>query len=111
MNAFPVCVDAKDADHLFECARAVAPTFGGINLEDIAAPVCFEVERRLTEAVDIPVFHDDHWRLPRGGDMDAIYHLASMDSVHMADSGIHSVVFNMGNLRHGLFFHGIRTVR
>ena len=59
VNAFPVCVDAKDADHLFECARAVAPTFGGINLEDIAAPVCFEVERRLTEAVDIPVFHDD----------------------------------------------------
>jgi len=59
VNAFPVCVDTKDADTLFECARAVAATFGGINLEDIAAPVCFEIERRLTEAVDIPVFHDD----------------------------------------------------
>lgn len=59
VNAFPVCVDVSDADSLFETARAVAPTFGGINLEDIAAPVCFEIERRLTEAVDIPVFHDD----------------------------------------------------
>jgi len=59
VNAFPVCVDTTDADQLFETARAVAVTFGGINLEDIAAPVCFEIERRLTEAVDIPVFHDD----------------------------------------------------
>ncbi len=59
VNAFPVCLDVSDADTLFECARAVAATFGGINLEDIAAPKCFEVERRLTEAVDIPVFHDD----------------------------------------------------
>ena len=59
VNAFPVCVDTKDTDTLIECARAVAATFGGINLEDIAAPACFEVERRLTEAVDIPVFHDD----------------------------------------------------
>ena len=59
VNAFPVCLDVKDVDTLFECARAVAATFGGINLEDIAAPTCFEIERRLTEAVDIPVFHDD----------------------------------------------------
>ena len=59
VNAFPVCLDVKDVDTLFECARAVAATFGGINLEDIAAPKCFEIERRLTEAVDIPVFHDD----------------------------------------------------
>ncbi|MGC8861256.1 MAG: NAD-dependent malic enzyme [Armatimonadota bacterium] len=59
VNAFPVCIDTTDPDTLFECARAVAVTFGGINLEDIAAPVCFEIERKLTEAVDIPVFHDD----------------------------------------------------
>ena len=59
VNAFPICVDMQGADAIFECAKAVAATFGGINLEDIAAPVCFEVERRLTEAVDIPVFHDD----------------------------------------------------
>lgn len=60
VNAFPVCLDIKnDPEQLFESARAVAATFGGINLEDIAAPACFEIERRLTEAVDIPVFHDD----------------------------------------------------
>ena len=59
VNSFPVCVDTKDTDTLVECSRAVACTFGGINLEDIAAPECFEVERRVTEAVDIPVFHDD----------------------------------------------------
>lgn len=59
VNAFPVCVDTIDPEVLLECARAVAATFGGINLEDIAAPKCFEIERRLTEMVDIPVFHDD----------------------------------------------------
>lgn len=59
VNAFPVCVDTKDPAVLLETARATSVTFGGINLEDIAAPACFEIERRLTEAVDIPVFHDD----------------------------------------------------
>lgn len=59
VNSFPVCVDTKDTDTLVETARAISVTFGGINLEDIAAPECFEVERRVTEAVDIPVFHDD----------------------------------------------------
>lgn len=59
VNAFPVCVDTTDPEVLLETACSVAATFGGINLEDIAAPVCFDIERRLTEAVDIPVFHDD----------------------------------------------------
>ena len=59
VNAFPVCLDVDGVEALFECSRAVAATYGGINLEDIAAPECFEIERRLTEAVDIPVFHDD----------------------------------------------------
>lgn len=59
VNAFPVCVDTKDPEVLLETARAVAVTFGGINLEDIAAPVCFDIERRLTQMVDVPVFHDD----------------------------------------------------
>ena len=59
VNSFPICVDTTDTETLIECARAIACTFGGINLEDIAAPACFEVERRVTEAVDIPVFHDD----------------------------------------------------
>ncbi len=59
VNSFPICVDTKDPEVLLETARAIAVTFGGINLEDIAAPVCFDIERRLTQLVDIPVFHDD----------------------------------------------------
>jgi malate dehydrogenase (oxaloacetate-decarboxylating) len=59
VDAFPLCVDTKDVDEIVAIVRAVAPTFGGINLEDIAAPRCFEIERRLRAELDIPVFHDD----------------------------------------------------
>jgi malate dehydrogenase (oxaloacetate-decarboxylating) len=59
VDSYPICVDSKDADVLVETIAAIAPAFGGINLEDIAAPVCFEVEDRLKEMLDIPVFHDD----------------------------------------------------
>ncbi|MFA6214031.1 MAG: NADP-dependent malic enzyme [Candidatus Micrarchaeia archaeon] len=59
VDAFPLSVDAKSADELVALAKAIAPTFGGINLEDISAPKCFEVERRLIEELDIPVMHDD----------------------------------------------------
>ncbi len=59
VNAFPLCLDVDGADALVEVVTALAPTFGGVNLEDIAAPRCFEVERRLQERLDIPVFHDD----------------------------------------------------
>src|SRR3954470_18085324 len=59
VDAFPLCLDTTDVDAIVEIVRGVAPTFGGINLEDIAAPRCFEVERRLTEELEIPVFHDD----------------------------------------------------
>ncbi len=59
VNAFPLCIDVHTADEIVDFVKAVAPTFGGINLEDIAAPICFEVERRLKEELDIPVFHDD----------------------------------------------------
>jgi malate dehydrogenase (oxaloacetate-decarboxylating) len=59
VDSYPICVDSKDADELVETVAAIAPAFGGINLEDIAAPVCFEVEDRLKEMLDIPVFHDD----------------------------------------------------
>jgi len=59
VNSFPICVDTTDIDVLVQTAISIAATFGGINLEDIAAPKCFEIERRVTEAVDIPVFHDD----------------------------------------------------
>ncbi|OUN07511.1 NAD(P)-dependent malic enzyme [Flavonifractor sp. An91] len=59
VDAFPICVDTKDVDKLVETIVLISKSFGGINLEDIAAPRCFEVERRLKEVCDIPVFHDD----------------------------------------------------
>ncbi|HET6812354.1 MAG TPA: NAD-dependent malic enzyme, partial [Acidimicrobiales bacterium] len=59
IDAFPVCLDIHSADELVESVIRLAPVFGGINLEDVAAPRCFEVEERLKEALDIPVFHDD----------------------------------------------------
>jgi malate dehydrogenase (oxaloacetate-decarboxylating) len=59
VDAFPLCLDTKDVDEIVAFVTAAAPTFGGINLEDIAAPRCFEIERRLRATLDIPVFHDD----------------------------------------------------
>lgn len=59
VDAFPLCLDTDGTDELVAAAKAVAPGFGGINLEDVAAPACFEVETRLQAALDIPVFHDD----------------------------------------------------
>src|SRR5690242_3157818 len=59
VDAFPLCLDTTDVDEIVRIVQCVAPTFGGVNLEDIAAPRCFEVERRLQETLDIPVFHDD----------------------------------------------------
>ena len=59
VDAFPICLATKDVDEIVRTVVALSPGFGGINLEDISAPRCFEVERRLREALDIPVFHDD----------------------------------------------------
>ncbi|RMH37472.1 MAG: NAD-dependent malic enzyme [Deltaproteobacteria bacterium] len=59
VNAFPLCVAARDVDDVVRFCEQIAPTFGGINLEDISAPRCFEIERRLRESLDIPVMHDD----------------------------------------------------
>jgi malate dehydrogenase (oxaloacetate-decarboxylating) len=59
VDAWPVCLDTKDVDEIVGIVKAIAPVYGGINLEDIAAPRCFEIERRLREELDIPVFHDD----------------------------------------------------
>jgi malate dehydrogenase (oxaloacetate-decarboxylating) len=59
VDAIPICLATQDVDEIVETVVNIAPTFGGINLEDIAAPICFEVERRLKERLDIPVFHDD----------------------------------------------------
>ena len=59
VDAWPVCLDTQDPDQIVEIVRAIAPVYGGINLEDISAPRCFEIERRLRDLLDIPVFHDD----------------------------------------------------
>jgi len=59
IDAFPICLDTQDVDEIVQVVKAISPTFGGINLEDISAPRCFEIERRLRQECDIPVFHDD----------------------------------------------------
>jgi malate dehydrogenase (oxaloacetate-decarboxylating) len=59
VDAWPVCLDTTDTDQIVNIVSAIAPSYGGINLEDIAAPRCFEIERRLRDKLDIPVFHDD----------------------------------------------------
>ena len=59
VNAVPLCLDTQDVDEIVETVKRIAPSFGGINLEDISAPRCFEIERRLIDELDIPVFHDD----------------------------------------------------
>jgi malate dehydrogenase (oxaloacetate-decarboxylating) len=59
VDAFPICLNTKDPDEIVRTVKAISPAFGGINLEDISAPRCFEIEERLQEGLDIPVFHDD----------------------------------------------------
>lgn len=59
VDAFPICLSTQDPDEIVETVERIAPGFGGINLEDISAPRCFEIEKRLIESLDIPVFHDD----------------------------------------------------
>ena len=59
VDAFPICLDTTDVDEIVETVKRIAPSFGGINLEDISAPRCFEIEEKLKKELDIPVFHDD----------------------------------------------------
>jgi malate dehydrogenase (oxaloacetate-decarboxylating) len=59
VNAFPICLDTQDTEEIIRIVKAIAPVFGGINLEDISSPRCFEIEQRLREELDVPVFHDD----------------------------------------------------
>ena len=59
VDAFPICLNTKDTDEIVETVIRISPTFGGINLEDISSPRCFEIEQRLQQTLDIPVFHDD----------------------------------------------------
>lgn len=59
VDAFPICLDTQDTEEIIKTIKAISPIFGGINLEDISSPRCFEIERRLIEELDIPIFHDD----------------------------------------------------
>ena len=59
VNAFPICLNSRDTDEVVRTVQLMAPSFGGVNLEDIAAPACFEIEKRLKQTLGIPVFHDD----------------------------------------------------
>jgi len=61
VDAFPICLDTKDTEEIIKAVKLIAPIFGGINLEDISAPRCFEIEERLRKELDIPVMHDDQW--------------------------------------------------
>lgn len=61
VDAFPICLDTKDTEEIIKAVKIIAPVFGGINLEDISAPRCFEIEERLRKELDIPVMHDDQW--------------------------------------------------
>ncbi|NEP62540.1 MAG: NAD-dependent malic enzyme, partial [Symploca sp. SIO2G7] len=59
LDSFPICLDTQDPDEIVETVKRIAPVFGGVNLEDISAPRCFEIEARLQNELDIPIFHDD----------------------------------------------------
>jgi len=61
VDAFPICLDTKDTEEIIKAVKQIAPVFGGINLEDISAPRCFEIEEKLRKELDIPVMHDDQW--------------------------------------------------
>ena len=61
VDAFPICLETKDTEEIIRIVKMIAPVFGGINLEDISAPRCFEIEERLRKELDIPVMHDDQW--------------------------------------------------
>ena len=61
VDAFPICLDTQDVEEIIKAVKQIAPVFGGINLEDICAPRCFEIEERLRQELSIPVMHDDQW--------------------------------------------------
>jgi malate dehydrogenase (oxaloacetate-decarboxylating) len=67
VDAFPICLDTKDTDEIVETVKNIAPAFGGINLEDISAPRCFEIEDRLKQELEVPVFHDDQHGIGAAG--------------------------------------------
>lgn len=85
LDAFPICLDTQDVDEIVKAVKYIAPVFGGVNLEDISAPRCFEIEERLQRELDIPVFHDDQHGT-------AIVSLAAlMNALKLVDKSIDSI--------------------
>src|SRR5262249_4553312 len=87
VDAFPICLDTRDPDEIVQAVRLIAPAFGGINLEDISAPRCFEVEDQLKEHLDIPVFHDDQHGTAVGG-MAAVLNAVKLTGRRLEDLSV-----------------------
>src|SRR3954454_12358907 len=93
VDAWPLCLDTKDPDEIVAIVKAIAPGFGGINLEDISAPRCFEIEQRLTERLDLPGFHHDP-RRTAGGTLAALINALKLVDKKMED--LHVAVIGLG---------------
>ncbi len=110
INAIPICLDTQDTEEIIKIVKALAPSFGGINLEDISAPRCFEIEQRLTEALDIPVFHDDQHGtaiVVLAGLINALKVVGKDKSVKIVISGAGAAGIAIANL---LFHYGFENL-
>ena len=87
VNAVPICLDTQDTEEIISTVKNIAPCFGGINLEDIAAPRCFEIEERLKKMLDIPVFHDDRGGALRGENTVRVFTAGGLSAAHLGDLG------------------------
>ena len=111
MDAFPLCVRTKDVDEFVRTVYNISGSFGGINLEDIAAPRCFEIERKLKEKCDIPIFHDDQHGT-------AVITLAGLiNALKVVDKGIGDIKVAVSGagaaaiaITRLLFFAGVRDI-
>jgi len=111
VDAFPICLDTQDTEEIIKAVKQIAPVFGGINLEDIAAPRCFEVETRLRQELNIPVMHDDQWGTATVNLAAAINVLKltglTKESVKVVINGVGSAGVATARL---LFYYGIKNI-
>lgn len=110
VDAVPICLDTQNTEEIIKIVKALAPSFGGINLEDISAPRCFEIERRLTEELDIPVFHDDQHGtaiVVLAGLINALKVVGKDKSVKIVVSGAGAAGIAVTNL---LFDYGFKNI-
>jgi len=110
VDAVPICLDTQDTEEIIKTVKYLAPSFGGINLEDISAPRCFEIEKRLTEELDIPVFHDDQHGtaiVVLAGLMNALKVVGKDKDVKIVISGAGAAGIAVTNL---LFEYGFKNI-